>query len=75
MIFCTRATRGLRRPSLDARSGRSTAPIPDEITSELGRIIYMYIGRSIRAVEGNLGLSLQSNINREGNGAAKPARR
>jgi hypothetical protein len=28
MIFCTRATRGLRRPSLDARSGRSISPHP-----------------------------------------------
>jgi len=26
MIFCARATRGLRRPSLDARSGRSIRP-------------------------------------------------
>ncbi len=26
MIFCARATRGLRRPSLDARNGRSIAP-------------------------------------------------
>jgi hypothetical protein len=28
MIFCARATRGLRRPSLDARSGRSISPYP-----------------------------------------------
>ena len=28
MIFCARATRGLRRPSLDARSGRSISPHP-----------------------------------------------
>jgi len=28
MIFCVRATRGLRRPSLDARSGRSISPHP-----------------------------------------------
>jgi len=28
MIFCARATRGLRRPSLDARSGRSIIPHP-----------------------------------------------
>ena len=26
MIFCARATRGLRKPSLDARSGRSISP-------------------------------------------------
>jgi len=30
MIFCARATRGLRRPSLDARSGRSISPHPLE---------------------------------------------
>ena len=28
MIFCARATRGLRRPSLDARSRRSISPHP-----------------------------------------------
>ncbi len=28
MIFCARATRGLRRPSLDTRSGRSISPHP-----------------------------------------------
>ena len=28
MIFCARATRGLRRPSLDARSGRPIRPHP-----------------------------------------------
>ena len=28
MIFCARATRGRRRPSLDARSGRSISPHP-----------------------------------------------
>jgi hypothetical protein len=38
MIFCARATRGLRRPSLDAVEDQS-APIPEEITSELGGII------------------------------------
>ena len=36
MIFCARATRGLRRPSLDARSGTSISPHPREVTSELG---------------------------------------
>ena len=30
MIFCARATRGLRRPSLDARSGSSISPHPLE---------------------------------------------
>jgi len=38
MIFCARATRGLRRPSLDARSGRSISPIPEEGTSKRGGI-------------------------------------
>jgi hypothetical protein len=35
-----------------------SAPIPEEITSELGGIIYMDDGRSMRAVEGSLGHSL-----------------
>jgi len=55
MIFCARATRGLRRPSLGLlarlgvpvggrvrklRAGEDqSAPIPEEITSEVGRII------------------------------------
>ena len=39
MIVCARATRGLRRPSLDARRGRSISPIPGYATSEPGRII------------------------------------
>jgi hypothetical protein len=39
MIFCSRATRGLGRPSLDARSGGSISPIPEEIASELGGVI------------------------------------
>jgi len=30
MIFCARATRGRRLPSLDARSGRSISPHPWE---------------------------------------------
>jgi hypothetical protein len=38
MIFCARATRGLKRPSLDARSGDQSAPIPEEVTNELGGI-------------------------------------
>jgi hypothetical protein len=54
MIFCARATRGLRRPSLDARSGRSSAPFPEKITSEIGGIIYMDDDRSMRAVKGSL---------------------
>ena len=41
MIFCARATRGLRRPSLDARNGRSLRPLPKERTSKLGESIYI----------------------------------
>jgi hypothetical protein len=56
MIFYARATRGLRRPSLNARSGRSFSPHPWEITSELGSSILLYgSGHSMRAVKGNLG--------------------
>ena len=35
-IPCARATRGLRRPSLDARREDQSAPIPEELTSKLG---------------------------------------
>ena len=35
MIFCARATRGLRRPSLDARSRRSISPIPERKRASL----------------------------------------
>jgi hypothetical protein len=35
MIFCARATRGRRLPSLDARSRRSLSPHPEGMTSEL----------------------------------------
>ena len=39
LIFCARATRGLRRPSLDARSGRSSRPHSHEPkASKLGPI-------------------------------------
>jgi hypothetical protein len=57
VIFCARATRGLRRPSpgLMARSGMPvggrvkklravedpSAPIPEETTSELGESMYI----------------------------------
>ena len=54
MIFCARATRGLGRPSLDARSGDQSAPIPEEIASELGGIIHIEnnsVERSMRAVK------------------------
>ena len=46
MIFCARATRGLRRPSLDARSGRSISPHPWKIASRLeGSIRWMTVAR------------------------------
>jgi hypothetical protein len=45
MIFCARATRGLRRPSLDARSGDQLAPIPEERTSKLGWVICNLVRR------------------------------
>jgi hypothetical protein len=51
MIFYARATRDLRRPSLDARSGDQLSPIPEEITSKLEGIIEMDDGRSMRAVK------------------------
>ena len=41
MIFCARATRGRRLPSLDARNRRSFSPHLEEITSELGGSIYI----------------------------------
>ena len=67
IIFCARATRGLRRPSpgLLARLGvpvggrvrklraveDQSAPIPEEITSELRGIILIEDGRLMRAVK------------------------
>ena len=54
MIFCARATRGLRRPSLNARSRRSISPHPWGITSKLGGINYIDGGRSLRAVKDDL---------------------
>ena len=50
LASCARATRGLGRPSLDARSGRSSRP-PSRggKASELGRIILKDEGRSMRA--------------------------
>jgi hypothetical protein len=47
MIFCARATRGLRRPSLDARSGRSISHHPQERTRRLGRIICSLVRPSL----------------------------
>ena len=37
MIFCARATRGLGRPSLDARSGSSISPHPWRETERVWR--------------------------------------
>ena len=75
MIFCARATRGLRRPSLwlmarlgvpvggRVRKSRAvedqSALIPGERTSRLGMIYWMGEDRSMRAVNGSLGHSLQ----------------
>ena len=74
MIFCARATRGLRRPSpgLMARLGVTvggrvrklravedqSAPIPEERTSELGGIILMDDGCRMRAVKASLATPL-----------------
>jgi len=46
MVSCARATRGLRRPSLDTRSGRPSSPPSREKVEERGR--------SIRAVKDSL---------------------
>jgi len=47
MIFCARATRGLGRPSLDARSGRSISPHPWRENEQAWR---EHVYRSMRAV-------------------------
>jgi len=49
MIFCARATRGFRKPSLDARSGRSISPHPWKNNERAwkGRLL----SRSTRAIE------------------------
>ena len=54
MIFCARATRGLRRPSFDARSGRSVSPHPWKANKQAWR---QHMCRSMRAVKGSLGHS------------------
>ena len=56
MIFCARATRGLRRPSLDARSGRSISPHP---WRENERAWKEHVYRSTRAVEPHLATPLK----------------
>src|SRR5882672_4263358 len=57
MIFCARATRGLRRPSLDARSRRSISPHP---WRENERAWREHLYRSTRAVEDQSGQSLKT---------------
>ena len=52
MIFCARATRGLRKPSLDVRSGRSISPHPWGDNEQAWR---EPVYRSMRAVEDSLG--------------------
>jgi hypothetical protein len=51
MLSCARATRGLRRPSLDTRSGRPSSPPSREKVGERGR--------SMRAIKGNLATPLE----------------
>ena len=47
LISCARATRGLRRPSLNARSGRSSrAPSREKSISELGGNIIVVVRRA-----------------------------
>jgi hypothetical protein len=48
MIFYARATRGLRRPSLDARSGRSISlhPLKKERASLEGESVTAFDGRT-----------------------------
>jgi len=57
MIFCARATRGFRRSSLDASSGRFISPHPREITSELGGSIYI-----VRALEDHNQATLEKKV-------------
>jgi hypothetical protein len=76
MIFCARATRGRGLSSLDARNRRSSAPIPEGNTSELGGIYWMDVIRSMRAVKGSLGHSLEKwRAGEPGGGQAPFARR
>ncbi len=68
MIFCARATRGLRRPSLDARNRRSISPHPfEEKMNELEKDHFEIWHRPMRAVKDspatpcpNRGLSLNT---------------
>ena len=54
MIFCARATRGLRKPSLDTRSGRSISPHPWRDNEQAWKDHFMDGGRSTLAVGDNL---------------------
>jgi len=54
MIFLARATRALRRASLNARSRRSFSPHPEEVTSKLGWIYFYGEIPTLRGREGNL---------------------
>ena len=54
MTFCARATRGLGRPSLDARSGRSFSPHPWRDNEQAWK---EHVYRSMRVVKGSLGHS------------------
>jgi hypothetical protein len=56
MIFCARATRGPEGPRWTRAVEDQSAPIPEEIASELGRIIRTdkSVERSMRAVKDSL---------------------
>jgi hypothetical protein len=56
MVLYARATRALRKPSLDARSAveDQSVSIPEKTTSELGGIILMDDGRRMRALKASL---------------------
>ncbi len=54
MIFFARATRGLRRPSLDARSRRSISPHPWRDNKQARK---EHVYHSMRAVKGGLDYS------------------
>jgi len=59
MIFCARATRGLGRPSLDARSGRSISPHPWRENEQAWR---EHVYRSMRAVKDSLAAPLEGDV-------------
>jgi hypothetical protein len=53
MIFCARATRGLRKPSLDARSRRPISPHPRRDNERAWKDYLLSL--PTRAIEGQLG--------------------